>query len=176
MAMPVRSAAFGTLAIVVCCLLLPTGQPARANTEPSGSPHHHKPLQTTAAAAQLPVFQAGLWQYRRTVVNSDSPTPQVSMLKKCADPSTEIREKMAQLGHNGCQFAPLARRHGRYISSWTCPTPLGPTRFSAVLIVRGAVRYTDLSEMRAANHFARQRIEAARIGECAASGPGSQFR
>ena len=174
--MPVRSTAFGILAIVVCCLPLPNGQPARANTEPSRSPNHHKPAQTTAAAVQLPVFQAGLWQYRRTVVNSDSPTPQVSMLKKCADPSTEIREKMAQLGHNGCQFAPLALRHGRYISSWTCPTPLGPTRFRAVLIVQGAVRYTDLSEMRAANHFARQRIDAAWIGECSTRGRGGQFR
>jgi len=174
--MPVRSTAFGTLATALCCLLLPTAQPAHANTEPSRSPEHHKPVQTNAAAVQLPVFQAGLWQYRRTVVNSDSPTPHVSILKKCADPSTEIREKMAQLGHNGCQFAPLARRHGRYISSWTCPTPLGPTTFRAVLIVRGAVRYTDLSEMRAANHFARQRIEAAWIGECSTSGLGRQFR
>ena len=170
--MPVRSTAFGTLAIVVCCLLLPAGQPARANTEPSRSTHDHKRVQTTAAAVQLPVFQAGLWQYRRTVVNSDSPTPHVSMLKKCADPSTEIREKMAQLGHNGCQFAPLARRHGRYISSWTCPTPLGPTRFRAVLIVRGAVRYTDLSEMRAGQRVDRQRIDAAWIGECSTSGLG----
>jgi hypothetical protein len=92
------------------------------------------------------------------------------MLKKCADPSTEIREKMAQLGHKGCQFAPLARRRGRYLSSWVCPTPLGPTRFRAVLIVRGAGGYTDLSEIRTREQVARQRIEATRIGECPESG------
>jgi hypothetical protein len=92
------------------------------------------------------------------------------MLRKCADPSTEIRKKMAELGKRSCQFAPLAHLWGRYVTSWTCPTPLGPTRFRAVLIVRGAVAYTDLSEMRTAEHVARQRIEAARIGECPASG------
>jgi hypothetical protein len=173
--MPLRSAAFGTLAIVVCCLLPPAGEPAHANTEPSRSPHPHKPA-GTAAAVELPVLQPGLWQYRRTVVKDDSPAPQISVLRKCADPSTEIRQKMAQLGHNGCRFAPLTHRHGRYISSWTCPTPLGPTRFRAVLIVRGAVRYTDLSEMRAADHVSRQRIEAAWIGECSTGGLGGQFR
>jgi hypothetical protein len=92
------------------------------------------------------------------------------MLRKCADPSIEIREKKAQLESRGCRFAPLTRRRGRYISLWICPTPLGPTRFRAALIVRGAGGYTDLSEMRSAEHMARQRIEAKRIGECPESG------
>ena len=174
--MPVRSAVFGSLTIVGCCLLPPFAHPARATPGPTPSPHHQKPAKTAAGAVELPFFQPGLWEYRRTVMNDDSPGPQVSMLRKCADPSTEIRQKKAQLESRSCKFAPLARRHGRYISSWTCPTPLGPTKFRAVLIVRGAVRYTDLSEMRAANHFARQRIEAAWIGECSTSGLGGQFR
>jgi hypothetical protein len=125
---------------------------------------------------ELPFFQPGLWEYRRTVVKDDSPGPQISMLRKCADPSTEIRNKMVELGKRSCRFARLAHRHHRYISSWTCPTPLGPARFRAVLIVRGTVGYTDLSEMRTTDHLTRQRIEAARIGECPASGPGRQFR
>ena len=92
------------------------------------------------------------------------------MLRKCADPSTEIREKMVQLKRRSCEFAPLAHRRGRYFSSWICPTPLGPTRFRAVLIVKGANGYTDLSEIRTREHVARQRIEATRIGECPESG------
>jgi len=171
--MPVRSAAFGTLTIVACCFLPPAAQPARANSEPSRSPHHHRPAAITAAGVELPVFQAGLWQYRRTVVKDGSPTPQVSMLRKCADPSTEIREKMAQLKRRSCQFAPLARRRGRYFSSGICPTPEGPTRFRAVLIVRGAGGYTDVSEVRTREHVARQRIEATRIGACPENGPST---
>jgi hypothetical protein len=45
-----------------------------------------------------------------------------------------------------------------------------------VLIVRGPGGYTDLSEMRTTVHVARQKIEAARIGECPASTPDRQFR
>jgi hypothetical protein len=171
--MPVRSAAFGTLVIVVCCLLPPAGEPAHANTEPSRSPHPHKPA-GTAAAVELPVLQPGLWQYRRTVVKDDSPAPQISVLRKCADPSTEIRKKMSELEKRSCRFAPLTHRQHRYISSWICPTPLGTTRFRAVLIVRGTVGYTDLSEMRVMEHMTRQRIEAVRIGECPAGELGRQ--
>jgi hypothetical protein len=173
--MPMRSAAFGTLAAMGCCLLPPLGHPAHASHEPPRSTHH-KHATLSAPEADLPFFQPGLWEYRRTVVSDASPAPQISILRKCADPSTEIRRKMAQLGHRGCRFAPLAHRRGRYISSWTCPTRLGPTRFRAVLIVRDAARYTDLSEMRAGAQVARQRIEAAWIGECSASVPGGQLR
>jgi hypothetical protein len=128
------------------------------------------------AVVELPFFEPGMWEYRRTVVKDDYPSPQISMLRKCADPSTEMRRKMAELGKRSCRFAPLAHRKHRYISSWICPTPLGPARFRGVLIVRGTAGYTDLSEMRTTEHVARQRIEAARIGECPASAPDTQFR
>lgn len=172
--MPVRSGAFGTLAAVSCGVLSWVGHPAHATPEAPRT--HHKPASSTATAVEVPVFQPGLWRYRQTVMKDDSVAPQISVLQRCADPSTEIRGKMVQLGHKGCHFAPLARRRGRYITSWTCPTPLGLTRFRAVLMVRGAVSYTDLSEMRAATHVARQRIDAAWIGECPASAPGGQLR
>lgn len=168
-AMPVRSAAFGTLALLACCFLPPLGCPAYATPEPPRTPHKRAPLAPTEV--EVPFFQPGLWEYRRTVTKDDSRGPQFSLLRKCADPSTEIRQKKADLGKRSCHFAPLAHRKGRYISSWTCPTPLGPTSFRAVLITRGAVGYTDVSEMRTRDHIARQRIEAIRIGTCPESGP-----
>ena len=172
--MSLRSAVFGLLTLG-SCLLPPLGQPADANTEPPRSTSH-PPATTAPAAVELPFFQPGLWEYRRTAVKDGSTSPQISMLQMCADPSFEIRKKMAELGKRGCRFAPLTRRHQRYFSRWVCPTPLGPTRFRAVLIVRGTAGYTDLSEMRTTEHVTRQKIEAARIGECPASGPDRQFR
>jgi len=171
--MPVRSAAFGTLAMVSSWLLPPIGHPAHATTEPSHSENH--PPAKAPAGAEIPFFQPGLWEYRRTMVKDGTPSPQISTLRKCADPTVEIREKMAELGKRSCRFAPLAHRQHRYFTSWICPTPLGPTRFHAVLIVRGPAGYTDLSEMRTTEHVARQRIEASRIGECPTNGPGRQF-
>ena len=167
--MPVRSAAVGTLALLGCCLLPPLGRPAYATHEPPVTPHKQAPLEATPL--EVPFFQPGLWEYRRTVMKDDSPGPQFSLLRKCADPTTEIRKKMADLGKRSCRFTPVTHRKGRYISRWTCPTPLGPTSFRAVLITRGAVGYTDLSEMRTRDHIARQRIVATRIGTCPESVP-----
>jgi len=173
--MSLRRAVFATLTTVGCCLLPFPGQPGRANTEPPRGTHH-KPAATATAAPELPFFEPGLWEYRRTVVKDGIPSPQISKLRKCADPSTEIRSKMAELGKRSCQFAPLTHRHQRYFSRWICTTPLGTTRFRAVLIVRSPGGYTDLSEMRINEHVARQRIEAARIGQCPTSGLGPDPR
>ena len=173
--MSLQSAVFGTLSMAGCTLLLVFAQRAQAVTEPPRT-NHQKPWALGAAPVELPSFRPGLWQYRRTVTSDDSPGPRISMLRKCADPSAEIRKKLADLGKRSCQFAPLAYRRNRYVTSWTCPTPLGRTSFRAVLIVRGTAGYTDVSEMRTAEHLSRQKIEAIRIGECPASGPGAQFR
>ena len=173
--MPSRNADLRTLALMGCCLVS-IGKMAYGNTVTVSPSTHHNPVTTAAPPMDVPRFEPGLWQYRRTVMGDDSPARKISVLRKCADPSTEIRRKMADLEKRSCQFAPLAHRHNRYLSSWTCPTPLGPTRFSAVLIVRGSAGYTDLSEMRSAQHSARQRIDAVRIGECSTNGLGDQFR
>jgi len=49
-----------------------------------------------------PVFQPGLWEYRRTLVSEKSAKPQVSTVRKCADPGADIREKMAALRKENC--------------------------------------------------------------------------
>jgi hypothetical protein len=167
--MPVRSVAFGTVALVGCCLLPPLGHPAHASAEQPRSTHHKRATQS-AANADLPFFLPGLWQYRRTVVKDGVLDPRIAVLKKCADPSTEIRTKMTQLEGRSCQFAPLARQRNRYLARWTCATPLGPMNFRTVLITKGATSYVDLNEMRSAQSVTRQRIEAVRVGECPASG------
>lgn len=166
--MPLRSVVCGTVTIVAC-LLPPAGQAVRANTEPSRDPHHHKPA-ATAAAMELPVFQAGLWQYRQTMVKDDSPARRVSMLMKCADPSTEMRTKMAQLESDSCQFAPVARQHNRYTTRWTCLTPEGPMSFRAVLIARGTTGYEYLNEVRTQQGVTRHMTVAARVGDCPGRG------
>jgi hypothetical protein len=106
-------------------------------------------------------------------VKDNSPARRVSLLRRCAEPSAEIRTKMAQLESRSCQFTPFARQQNRYTASWTCPTPEGPMSFRAVLIVKGAAGYTDLSEVRSTQHVSRQRIEAIRIGACPENAPST---
>jgi hypothetical protein len=140
---------------------MPFGHGTRAaNPEPGAT--------SAAAAVELPNFQAGLWEYRRTVVKGDTASPQVSTLTKCVDPSAEIRKKMAELKSRNCQFAPLRRHGDSYASSWTCPTTDGAIRFRSVLTVTDPTSYVDMSETRSAQGVIQQKMEARRLGECPA--------
>jgi hypothetical protein len=119
-----------------------------------------------ATAVELPNFQPGLWEYRRTLVRGDTAKPQVTTIKKCADPAAEMREKIENLRKKNCQFTPLRRNQDHYLSSWTCPTPGGQMRFRDVLIAKDASSYQDVSETRSAQRATQQKIEARRLGEC----------
>jgi hypothetical protein len=159
--MPDRGAYLGTL-ILGCCVLMLFGHGARAaNTEQAA---------TAPAAVELPSFEPGLWEFRRTLTTTQSVKPQVSSIKKCANPEIEIREKLQALKKKGCEFAPLKRHDNRYTSSWTCPTTAGAVKFRDVLTVKDATHYEDLSEMRSAQQVTQQKIEATRVGECPAGG------
>jgi len=162
--MPIRSDHVATLTILGCCALAPFGHDARAADPPPPAP--------AATVAELPDFQAGLWEYRRLAVTSDSARPRLDMLRKCADPSGEIRSKKAQLESRGCRFAPFVRRDGRYVSSWTCPTPEGPITYSQMLIVRDRTSYAAISEIRVGRQrVVHQKMQARRLGECPHGAP-----
>lgn len=162
--MPVRSARFGTVTILSCSALVPLGPDARG-AEPT------QPSAATSMAAKVSTFEPGLWEYRRIQVTSDSARPRLATLRKCADPSTEIRTKMAQLKGRDCQFEPPVLRDGGYVSSWTCPTPRGPISYRHVLIVRDPTSYLSMSETRLGPLVVRQKMEARRVGECPVPSP-----
>ena len=156
--MPFRSARFATLTILGCFALVPLSTNVRGADPPVPAP-------AANTLAELSTFQAGLWEYRRIVVERDA-RPRFATLRKCADPSTEIRTKFAQLKSRGCQFVPPVSRDGGYVSNWTCPTPQGPISFRHVLIVRNATSYLSMSETRLGPRVIQQKMEAQRLGEC----------
>jgi hypothetical protein len=123
-----------------------------------------------AAAVTLPDFQVGLWEYRRILVTSDSARPRFTRLRKCADPSTDIRRKITRLKGRHCELSPLVFRDGGYISSWTCPTPEGPLAYRHVLIVTDPTRYLAMSETRSGHRVIQLKLEARRLGECPSAG------
>jgi hypothetical protein len=96
--------------------------------------------------------------------------PQVSTFQKCSNPTTEFRQKMAELEKKGCQFLPAERNQQGYISQWTCPTPAGPMRFRDVLISQSDTTYQTVSEAHSDEQVVRTTIDAVRLGECADAG------
>jgi hypothetical protein len=92
--------------------------------------------------------------------------PQVSTFQKCSDPTTEIRQKMAELVKKGCQFSPAERNQQGYISQWTCPTSAGLIKFRDVLISQSDTTYQTVSEAHGNDQVVRSTIDAVRVGDC----------
>ena len=168
--MPVRSPQLTSMIALGACLLILISTALRA-AEPPAAPAPAAGPETSAV--ELPRFQPGLWEYRRTLVNGKSAKPQVSTVRKCADPGADIREKIADLKKKNCQFTPLRRNQDHYLSSWLCPTPSGQMRFRDVLISSDLTSYQDMSETHSAQHVTQQKIEARRLGECPGLGAGT---
>ena len=131
--MPVRNPQLTSMIALGAYLLILISTALRA-ADPPAAPAPAAGPETSAV--ELPRFQPGLWEYRRTLVNGKSAKPQVSTVRKCTDPGADIREKIADLRKKNCQFTPLRRNQDHYLSSWLCTTPSGPMRFRDVQIAR----------------------------------------
>jgi hypothetical protein len=167
--MPVRCPPLKTLTAVAVLFLLPWSTALRAAD----------PVPAAAASVadstpvELPKFRFGLWEFSRTQLRADLAKPHASTIRKCADPGADMREKMETLKKKDCQFAPIKHRNDRYISTWVCQTPTGAMRFRDILLAKDENSYEDVSETRTAQHVARQKLEARRLGECPGMGSGA---
>jgi len=161
---PRRRAWARAVAIGVTLLLAGGGLGTLGANEPAMAPV--PPATGITESPSFPGFEPGLWQYRRTLVSVPSGKPQVTIVRKCTNPSAEIEQKMAELRKKSCRFTAVRREHDHYVSSWVCPTPSGAMQFRDVLSTKNASAYEDVSEARLGQHVTQQRIEATRLGDC----------
>ncbi len=115
----------------------------------------------------LPVLKPGMWEYRRTQLSMGRDKPQTTKVRRCSDPTSDIRKKLADLEQRGCRFAPLSHSGNRYVMSWRCPT--GNDRsvtFHDVLTVASPESYQDSSEAHQEQQVVHSEIVAIRIGNC----------
>jgi hypothetical protein len=128
---------------------------------------------SVAPGVELPAFQPGLWEYRRQVLLAANPKAQESNVRKCSDPSSEIRRTMLELQQKGCQFSSLAAKGNQYRSSWTCPVPGGVVVDRNVVTVKSETSYQDDNEVRSSGQLTRSTVVATRLGDCPAQERGA---
>lgn len=166
MSIPSRTTlALGTSLLLTALVGAPRALP---QTPPAAAPVPLLPAPTVAA--ELPAFQPGLWEYERTVFTAADPKPQKSSIRKCSDPSSEIKQRMRELQRKGCQFSPLLARGKQYLSTWRCPVSSGALVDRNVVTVKSDRSYQDDNEVHAGEHISRSTVVANRLGECPAQG------
>jgi hypothetical protein len=132
--------------------------PASAASAAVGPP---APLTASVEAVReaVPQFAPGLWQYRRTKTVGTDGKPDVATLRRCGDPTGDIRESLQSLARRGCSFSPTTHQGNRYESGWNCPAPDGMVSYRSVLTVSSTFAYHEASEM----HRGRQVIYSSTI-------------
>jgi hypothetical protein len=139
---------------------------APADERRSVVPQAATALTKDAADMSLPVFEPGMWEYRRTLTVTAHGIPQTASVKKCSDPSKDIRQKLEGLKQKGCRFSSTTHTRERYHLSWVCPTKGGLFALSDVITVKGAGGYEDVTESHYEQRTTRSFIVATRVGPC----------
>jgi hypothetical protein len=130
------------------------------------------PALQPATGAGLPTFQPGLWEYQRTVLNMGDVHPQKSSVTKCSDPTGEIRQKLDELKHKGCQFSRPPSRGNHYQSIWKCPSRSGLLVVRDSVTVNSSSSYQADNQIKAGGRITHSTIVATRLGDCPDSKTG----
>lgn len=118
------------------------------------------------AADDLPSFQPGLWSFTITVHAQGAVKPQVQTLRRCANPTDDIRRKWQVLASKTCRFSPVAHDGKRYTYSSTCQKDQMLLNMKAVITVDSAQAYQVETESRTNNQVRRESLVAKREGAC----------
>jgi hypothetical protein len=98
--------------------------------------------------------------------------PQTSSVRKCSDPTSEIRRKLDELQHKGCQFSRVLNKGSHYQSTWSCPSSSGPVVVRDTVTVNSASSYQDDNQIKAGARITHSTIVANRLGDCPDSKTG----
>jgi len=145
-------------------------QPAATVAAPAAAaPEEGPPVQhlTPAAAPQLHELQPGLWEYTRSQMRSGESRPHTQTIRRCSDPQSEFKAKMAELGARGCSFRPMKQHGSRYEMIWNCKMEADQTiSMRDVITVTGPHGYHDESDAVVPQGVTHTSLSALRVGDC----------
>lgn len=143
--------------------------PAATTAAVPGPADEGQPVQRLAPAPQpqLHDLEAGLWQYTRSQLRSGESRPHTLTIRRCSDPQSEFKAKMAELGARGCSFRPMKQHGSHYEMVWSCKMEADQTiSLRDVITVTGAHGYHDESDAVVPQGATHTSLSAIRVGDC----------
>lgn len=114
----------------------------------------------------LPSFQPGMWSFVINIVSAGATAPHMQSLRKCTNPTDEIRKKWQMLAAESCKFSPITHNGNRYTYSSSCQKEGMQLSMKAVITVDGDQAYRVDTESRTNNQVRKETLVAKREGEC----------
>ena len=117
-----------------------------------------------AAAAEMPQFRHGMWEYERTSGGNRYAA------KECGDPAQAMRANNASLEKIGCRFSPVTHEGSTYTFTSECaiklPSGVYSSRTRSVLTVQGDSAYRlEVRETRQGS-TTEETVVAHRVADC----------
>ena len=119
-----------------------------------------------AAGDELPAFKQGMWAYSSTIAQGKS-EPRVRTVRRCTNPSEDIRKKWQLLAAQACQFSPVKHDGKRYSYGSTCHQNGIALRMTTVISVDNDSSYQVETESRTNEAAQKEVLVARRVGDCA---------
>lgn len=122
------------------------------------------------AADELPVFRAGLWEFKRSVDGGDG-KPVTLTSQKCTNPTEDMQKKTEGMMAAGCKPTPVTKSGNLYSFSLKCKLQGVDVESRSVIKVDSDSAYTVDAESKQGSKTTREQLSARRIGNCPETQP-----
>jgi len=119
------------------------------------------------SADDLPALRTGLWEFSRTIETPDTPgKPQIIKMKKCTNPSDDMKKQNEKLAKSGCKFSAVTRSGNTYTYSAVCKLKVISGTSKSVLTAESDSAYMIRIESDFGGEQTRELLRARRVGDC----------
>ena len=117
------------------------------------------------AIDELPVFRAGLWEFKRSVDGGDG-KPVALTNQKCTNPTEDMKKKTESMAQSGCQPSPVSKSGNLYTFSLKCTIQGVAFQSRSVITAENDSAYKVDAETKQSGKTTREQLTARRIGNC----------
>lgn len=122
-------------------------------------------LGSVGRAEELPNFRKGMWEFNRTITDASGQTNTIVM-KKCINPTDDMKKQNAMHTKAGCKLTPLTRSGSSYSFSSQCNILGISVQSKSVISVDSDAAYRIDVESQEDGAKTKERLVAKRIADC----------
>jgi hypothetical protein len=124
-------------------------------------------LPCVALADDLPSFRPGLWEFKRSVEGTNGAgKPLNTEIKKCVDPTADMRKMNEALTKQGCKASSVVKSGNAYSFTTDCQIQGVPMQSRSVVTVESDSAYKVDVTSKGGARSTTEALVAKRIGEC----------
>ena len=124
----------------------------------------------SVAADEFPSLKPGLWEYQKTKIPAPGGhLPPSESVRRCTDPTADMKRKWAQLAAGDCRFSPIAHAGKRYQYRSVCRREGVEVLVSSVVTVENENSYQVKTQSRASGGTSNEVVVARRLDDCVSS-------